>query len=405
MFDSCSAYQKTSRSILFLSHCVPNPPDKGEKIRAHHILNHLARNHQVHLVCFARSEQDVADAAKLQDRCTSVYAERLQQIPALAKAALRFAAGHCLTTSFYSSSRLRNRAESLAGQVGCTVAFSSAMVQYAPERIPLIVDMVDVDSEKFADYSRRRPPRFLFGMESNRLRAVEQAVSLRSSAVLLTTSGERQLLRRFVTGGNIRVMENGIDLEYFRPNVDAPPDGLAGRDYAVFTGAMDYQPNSEAVTWFARQVVPEIRRSRPGFEFFIVGRSPSPAVLALANCPGVLVTGAVPDVRPYFTHARVAVAPLFLARGIQNKVLEALAMGKRVLASPAVLKTFGRNPPLGLCCCSSPPDYVQQVSRCSKLSESSIRADVAKRFRWSEKLNVIDEELMRVFHMPMAASQ
>jgi polysaccharide biosynthesis protein PslH len=278
-------------------------------------------------------------------------------------------------------------------------------VQHAPERVPLICDMVDVDSEKFADYSRRRRPSWLFAVESRRLRNIELTACSRSSAVLLTTAAEKKMLQTFARNANIRVMENGIDTGYFHPNAGIRPDRFHEHDYAVFTGVMDYPPNVEAVVWFARQVLPETRRSRPEFKFIIVGRSPSSEVRSLQTSPGVVVTGTVPDVRPYLRDATVAVAPLFLARGIQNKVLEALAMGKRVLASQAVAGTFGQSLPLGLCRCDTPLDYVRELTNPSTPSESSIRADVAERFRWRDKLNVIDEELSRVFDRTLAAAK
>jgi sugar transferase (PEP-CTERM/EpsH1 system associated) len=276
------------------------------------------------------------------------------------------------------------------------------MVQYAPAEIPLIVDMVDVDSEKFVEYSKRRRPGFLYEIEANRLRAIETSASARSKAVLLTTEAERQLFRSRVGDGNVRVMENGIDPEFFHPAADIPGCEMAGRDYAVFTGVMNYPPNAEAACWFARQALPEIRRLRPHFQFLIVGRSPSADVRALREIPGVVVTGTVADVRPYLRHASVSVAPLFLARGIQNKVLEALAMGKPVLASPAVMKTFGSNVPIGLRCCKTPAEYARELSRGLRQAGTSIRADVTARFRWREKLSVVDDELAQIFAAPAA---
>ena len=146
-FESCSAYQ-SSPHVLFLSHCVPNPPDKGEKIRAFYLLNHLAERWPVHLVCFARSPGEIEDARALLDRCRSIYVEVLPPVRALARAAVSFAFGSFLTTSFYASGSMMRHVGGLRQRpLGTTLVFSSAMAQYAPPDVPLLMDMVDVDSE------------------------------------------------------------------------------------------------------------------------------------------------------------------------------------------------------------------------------------------------------------------
>ena len=145
--------------ILFLSHCVPNPPDKGEKIRAAHELNAIAKKHRVHLACFARSEKEASQAKELKDRCASIFVEQLSSWRALAGAALRFGVGGCLNTSFYRSARMERHVESLGSlPLAATLAYSTAVVQFAPVNVPLWIDMVDVDSEKWLEYGQRRWP-------------------------------------------------------------------------------------------------------------------------------------------------------------------------------------------------------------------------------------------------------
>jgi polysaccharide biosynthesis protein PslH len=384
-FDSCSAYQNISRpEILFLSHCVPNPPDKGEKIRAHHELNCLTEKYAVHLACFARAPHELEQARALTDRCASVHAELLPFVPTLSQAAARFAAGRSLTASFFGSPRLRAFAHGLAGRVRAVVAYSTVMGQHAPAGVPLIYDMVDVDSEKWLTYGQTRFPGFVYAAEGRRLRELERTFAARAACTFLATEPERDLLRSFAPAGAVASVENGVDAAFFDPSqAFARPFPAPA---VVFCGAMDYYPNSEAVRWFARDVFPLLRSRRPELEFWIVGRNPSRDVERLAAADGIRVSGAVPDVRPWLAAAEHVVAPLQLARGIQNKVLEALAMGKVVLASDSVCRTFGANVPLGVVLCEAAGDYVQAPA----VDRAAIRAEAQSRFDWKRNLSRLE---------------
>jgi sugar transferase (PEP-CTERM/EpsH1 system associated) len=265
-----------------------------------------------------------------------------------------------------------------------TVAFSSAMTPYAPATIPLYTDMVDVDSEKWFDYGRVRFGGFLYRIEGSRLRQVERECTARARCTWITTRQERNILEGIAPGSTVRDIENGIDTEYFDPSLVRVPHELAGRQIALFVGAMDYYPNVDACCRFALEILPELRKRAPRLEFFIVGRDPNRAVRRLGALPGVTVTGTVPDVRPYVAAARVSVASLRVARGMQNKVLEALSMGKRVLASPAVCATFGSNLPVGIFPCASSADYADALSSLPDNEwEPEIRRGVEQRFSWS----------------------
>ena len=181
-----------------------------------------------------------------------------------------------------------------------------------------------------------------------------------TSATLLTTENERNILLGFAPGANAEAMENGVDTQYFdgKPRLAADAQGR----FIAFVGTMDYHPNIEAVRWFARQVFPILRRRIPGLNFLVVGRNPVNAVRRLESMDGVRILGGVPDVRPNVASASALVAPLRLARGIQNKVLEALAMGREVFASSEVCRTFGDNLPAGVVQCSSVAEYVRRIA-------------------------------------------
>jgi sugar transferase (PEP-CTERM/EpsH1 system associated) len=200
-----------------------------------------------------------------------------------------------------------------------------------------VVDFVDVDSAKWEAYGRTRswPLSGLFRREGDRLLSYERAVARRADASVFVTAAEANLFCRKAPECAARVWsaQNGVDASYFAPDTPRASPFAPDEEAIVFTGAMDYWPNVDAVCWFAQEVLPAVQAARPRARFHIVGMQPAPTVQALARLPGVLVTGRVPDVRPYLAHARVVVAPLRVARGIQNKVLEAMAMARPVVAS------------------------------------------------------------------------
>jgi sugar transferase (PEP-CTERM/EpsH1 system associated) len=386
--------------ILFLSHCVPAPPDKGEKIRSYHELTRLAAQYRVHLACFAKNRSEVEDARKLEDRCASVYVEPLG--PArLARAGLSYLAGSCLTASFYGSRRLREHVRSLAARpLFAAVVYSAVMAQYAPAGIPAVLDMVDVDSEKWFQYARMRPLGMLYRAEGRRLRRLEADCASQAACTLLSTANEARLLWSFAPGANVRYMENGVDFDYFDPALTHEPADLRRR-FVVFVGAMDYYPNADAACWWASHVFPQLRRQQPDMEFLVVGRNPTRAVRRLAGQPGITVTGPVADVRPYLSAAEAVVAPLRIARGIQNKVLEALAMGKHTLASEAVCDTFGQELPRGIVPCRSPRDYLrffQQGRTASTGLPAAIRGAARGRFSWNTNLQTLAAELESILN-------
>ena len=378
--------------ILYLSHCVPNPPDKGEKIRAYHVLKHLARTHAVHVVCFARSEEEEAGARELARTSASVYVERFSPTVALARAAARFGIGGCLTLSYYESARMRAYVESLP-RPAATVAYSTAMAQYAPEGVPLLLDMADVDSEKWFGYGRTRRLGWVYAMEGRRLRSHEVEYARRAKMTTVVTESEAALLRSIVPDAMVRCSENGVDCDTFDPKQTPRLPELDGRRFLVFLGAMGYHPNIDAVCWFSREVFPELRRQDPSLEFLIVGRDPARPVRRLAEQAGVSVVGTVPDVRPYLAGSLAVVAPLRIARGVQNKVLEALAMGKRVMASAAVCETFGGDLPEGLVRCETTADYAGYVGASAA---ARIRRRASVQFRWERSLETISLELSNV---------
>jgi polysaccharide biosynthesis protein PslH len=377
--------------ILFLSHCVPHPPDKGEKIRAWHELQALGAKHRVHLVCFAKNEKEAAQARELKDSCASVFVQPLHAYRALARAALGFASGASLNISYYRSAPVRRHIESLRPHLAAVLAYSSAVVQFAPAGVPLYIDMVDVDSEKWREYALRRQPGALYRMEANRLRACEARYTQSALCTFVTTPRERTILEAIAPGARVESIMNGVDFDFFDP-ARVPVASDAERDSIVFVGQMSYFPNVDACRWFAKSAFGELRAQYPALEFLIVGRDPAPAVRQLASIRGVRVTGPVPDVRPYLASALAMVAPLRIARGVQNKVLEALAMGKHVLASPEVASTFGQSVPQGIAVCKTAGDYARAVPA-SFDPQPQIRESARTRFCWERNLLPLIQEM------------
>lgn len=332
--------------LLFLSHRIPYPPDKGDKIRAWHMFRHLCATHRVHLGTLMDDPADEVHFPALRALCAdfacSAISPRRQKLRALA--GLR--PGRPLTLDYFHDARLQAWVDrTLArGDIARVFVYCSSMAPYVmrPGAPGGVMDMVDVDSEKWTEYAARTgwPARLIWAREGRTLLRFERRAAGHFDRTLFVSAAEAARFAQLApeTADRLDWVENGVDLERFNPHA-AHADPYAalpapGGPDLVFTGTMDYWPNVDAVCWFAREVLPALRERHPGARFHVVGANPAPEVSALAALPGVHVTGRVADVRPYVAHAALAVAPLRIARGIQNKVLEAMAMGRPVVASP-----------------------------------------------------------------------
>ncbi len=329
-----------SGQILFLAYRLPFPPDRGDKIRSHHVLKALARIAPVHVGCLAETDADVANEHMLAEVAKSWCMPRRSKPLSLAgvEALLR---GEPVSFTAFRSARLARWVEETirTRDISAIYVFSGQMGQYVPQgwRGRLLLDLVDVDSAKFEAYGKagKAPRSWMDSREGRLLKAVEADLVARADATLLVSEAEAEFLRSRTPGTHdIRALRNGIDCAVFDPAAIQPEPSLAtGGPHYVFTGQMDYAPNVEAAVRMAQRIMPEVRQALPEARFHVVGRAPAREVLALEGVNGTQVVGEVPDTRPWLAGADVVVAPLTIARGVQNKVLEAMAMARPVVVS------------------------------------------------------------------------
>ena len=391
-------------NILYLVHRLPYPPNKGDKVRSYHLLRHLQKRHRVFLGTFVDHPDDEAHVATLAGLCPDLHVERLNPALAKLKSLSGLLQGEALSLAFYRSSGMQRwvREVAAAQPLQACVVFSSAMAQYAQlllPGVPMLVDFVDVDSAKWTAYvpQHRWPMSWVYAREGRELLAYERAVTAQSQQAFFVTPNEVALFTQAAPECRAKVASlcNGVDAEFFAPD-PALPSPFAGSTRAiVFTGAMDYWPNVDAAVWFASEVLPALRQRQPGLSFYIVGRDPAPKVLALAG-EHVVVTGTVPDVRPYLQHAAAVVAPLRVARGIQNKILEAMAIAQPVVTVSSCAEAIGAGTDDGLFCADTPEDFAQAVesllaapSTGRYLGEQA-RGHVLEHFSWDAHLSGID---------------
>jgi len=382
--------------ILFLAHRIPYPPDRGDKIRSWHLLKHLGTLGRVHLACFADDEEDAAHLPALHEAMGGALGEAHVEVRAVSKAAAGLRAlmtGKPVSLTMFDSAAMRSFVGRILARpaVATIFAFSGQMAQFVADGVSqrFVMDFGDMDSAKFAAYARQGGPlAAVHRREAEKLLAFEKAVAARADVSLFVSDAEAALFRESVKlpAADIRALQNGVDLDFYNP-AEPMPSVEAGGALIVFTGQMDYAPNVDAVTWFARKVLPLI----PDGRFAVVGRKPGDAVRALAG-DRVIVTGAVPDVRSWLSAADVVVAPLRIARGIQNKVLEAMAMARPVVASPGAFEGIEAEPGRDLLVADSAEAQAEAVSglladrdRAETIGKAA-RRRMEEAYRWERRL-------------------
>ena len=385
--------------LLFLAHRIPFPPNKGDKIRSFHLLRHLSTRYAIHLGAFVDDPDDWQYQNALKPYCASIKLMPLHPRRAKLGSLRGLLSGEALTLPYYRNGALKRWAADLAasGKVSRGLAFSSAMTQFMPDNLARrVLDMVDVDSDKWTQYAptQRWPMSWMYAREGRKLAHWEAKVAQDFDATFLVSDAEAALLKQRapLAQHKISAFENGVDAVYFSPARDYPNPYSPAVQGIVFTGAMDYWPNIDAVTWFAERIFPAVRDAMPSAQFTIVGSRPGEAVQALAQQPGVVVTGSVPDVRPYLAHAACAVAPLRIARGVQNKVLEAMAMARAVVVSPQAAEGLRAEAGHDFILAQSEAGFAEAVVAQLQHPVSAARArdSILARYDWARNLAAID---------------
>lgn len=379
--------------LLYIAHRIPYPPNKGDKIRSYNELAFLCRHFEVDLVCFYGGPGEQDHIRKLQGICKTVSAFH-RGVP---RQALQFGLGllrrEPLSVALYRHGGMQRKIKRLLAEneYRHVFIFSGQMVQYLPRNVlsRTVVDLCDVDSHKWDNYADRLPfyLSWFYRMEARRLLAFEKEASRTAQACIFITDSELELFRGLGGTGQLKRLGNGVDTQFFHPG-----DGDYEEGRILFTGAMDYFPNEEGVAWFANEVFPAVRAKFPKARFVIAGSNPSLKVRNLARMEGVEVTGFVEDMRREQTRAHMVVVPLRIARGMQNKVLEAMACGKAAVVTSKAMGGITAENGRELMIADSPEEFVRSLElllgdpeRVKAMGQAA-RDHILEEFSWERNL-------------------
>lgn len=394
-------------NLLFLVHRIPFPPDKGDKIRSFNLIRQLSTKYTIYLGGFVDKDEDWQHVGELEKYCSEVFFRPVSRWHSRVSAALSLIRRRSLSVGYYSDKALRQWVENVLHTVDfeVVISYSSSMAQFLPYDVLgnsiVLADFVDLDSDKWEQYASEAkwPLSSVYSYEAKALAKWElDTVELVDSVTLVSAEERRLLIERCDRcPGNVEIVRNGVDTEFFDPAIDFDNPYVAGRPVALFTGAMDYFANVHGVKWFAEKIWPLVKREHPAAEFWIVGSNPTKDVLALGSVQGIVVKGYVSDIRPYLKHANIAVVPLQLARGVQNKVLEALAMGLPVVATPQALQGLDGSLPRSITSIADAIKFAEMTSRAlgveTSLHGGQGRAFVQENYDWDKNLTEIDRIL------------
>lgn len=327
-------------NILYLCHRFPYPPKRGGKIRPFNMIRHLqASGHRVTVCSLARSPSEAEEGRGIAPHCQAFemglvreplqWARMIARLPWVTPSSMGY---------FYSADLARKVRQLLAAQRWDLIfVHCSSVAQYVEHvtDVPKILDFGDMDSQKWLEYAHYKPFPLSLGytLEGTKMLWAEKRLARRFDLCTATTRAEWETLQSYGTGAATDWFPNGVDAGFFCP--DPETGGAFDADTISFIGRMDYYPNQECMARFCKEVWPLLKARRPGLKLLIVGADPSPEMQRLGDLPGVTVTGSVPDVRPFIRGSALMVAPLAIARGTQNKILEAMAMGVPVVTSSA----------------------------------------------------------------------
>jgi sugar transferase (PEP-CTERM/EpsH1 system associated) len=390
--------------LLYICHRVPYPPNRGGKIRPFQMIQHLAKSHEVTVASLAHDDQELSAAGPLREHCKQVIAEVVPNRTRWTNAVLALPTPLPSSAAYFRSARLARRIQNawFSSKFDGVMVHCAFAAQYA---LPLsggfrIMDFGDLDSAKWSDYAAHRsfPLSTGYALEARKLGKFEKHVAASSTHCTFTTRGELEAFRRFGLAKPVTVIPNGVDTSYFHREVPPP----AASKVLAFLGRMDYFPNIDGICWFVREVFPLVRSVVPEAVLRIVGSNPAKPVQDLAALAGIRVTGYVPDVRPHLADAAIAIAPLRLARGTQNKILECMGMGLPVVTTRDAARGIQATPGQHLLVADSPQQQAEFIIQL--LSDPSRRASLGEAGRqqaqaahqWPASMKILDEVLRQV---------
>ena len=394
--------------ILYLTHRIPYPPNKGDKIRSFHLLKHLSHNYRVHLGTFVDDKDDWKHVDMVKSLCAETYFANLNPMVARLHCLPALFTHDPLTLAFYKNNQLQDWVNTLikTKSIHKILIFSAAMAQFTRHHTSLhrVIDLVDIDSDKWRQYAETKawPQSWIYQRESKLLLDYEKQITHEFDSTCFVSEKEANTFQQLAPedARKVTYFNNGVDTDSFSPHneyVNPYPDQT---EAIVFTGAMDYWANIDAVVWFAREIFPQIFASRPNAHFYIVGNRPNPQVRALASLSNVTITGFVEETKPYLAYAAVVVAPLRIARGIQNKVLEAMSMGKVVITSPQALEGINATPEKELYVEDNEKAFAQRVKAVLQSCDTATigqaaRSRILSDYSWDNSLMRVDQLLSK----------
>ncbi|MBX3601537.1 MAG: TIGR03087 family PEP-CTERM/XrtA system glycosyltransferase [Rubrivivax sp.] len=389
--------------ILYLCHRFPFPPKRGGKIRPFNMIQHLqASGHRVTVCSLVRSEAEAAEGEGIAPHCEAFHMGRVHDPLQWARMILRLPLTTPSSMGYFYSGEIAARVRELLRTQRFDLIFvhCSSVAQYVAHvrDIPKILDFGDMDSQKWLEYANYKPFPLSLGyrLEGTKMLWAEKRLARRFDLCTATTRAEWETLESYCTGAATDWFPNGVDAQFF-----SPTDGAYDPDTISFIGRMDYYPNQECMQRFCKEVWPLLQARRSGMKLLIVGADPSPAIRALGTLPGVTVTGSVPDVRPYIRGSALMVAPLAIARGTQNKILEAMAMGVPVVTSRVAAGGVDAEPGRHLLVADAPSELAAAILALVERPEERARLATSGRERmlshhaWPRSMQRLDAIIER----------
>jgi sugar transferase (PEP-CTERM/EpsH1 system associated) len=393
--------------LLVVAPRLPWPLDKGDRLTVHNLVRHFSADHEVALVCFLEPDQSESDAQHVGEFAARVDLVPLHKIGAAARAAAGLVTPSPLQVQYYRSRAMRDAVRKVADEFRPDVLYAHT-IRTAPyvadDDRPTVLAMqisMALNYRRLAAYARNPLWKALYSIEARRARAYEPAIARAFDLCLLISEADVAAL-----GGerpaNVMINPHGVDHDYFTRQAEAARE--PGR--VVFSGNMAYPPNVDAAEWFVSEMLPLVVAEVPHARLSIVGADPHRRVRALAHHPSVEVTGRVPDMRPHLERAAVGIDPLRIGAGLQNKVLEGLAMELPMVVTSTANEGIGATPGQAVLVADDPATFAGEVVRvltdpylAGSLSAMG-REFIVDRWSWEAHFGDLEQALRRLRDQP-----